>query len=63
MTSLFTSSVALISAIYLDFEQYFRMRIVIKLEQNYRSSQNILDAANAVIRNNRRAEGQSALDG
>ena len=36
----------------LDFEQVYPDATVIKLEQNYRSSQNILDAANAVIRNN-----------
>lgn len=36
----------------LDFEKYFKEAIVIKLEQNYRSTQNILDAANAVIRHN-----------
>ena len=36
----------------LDFEKVYPDATVIKLEQNYRSSQNILDAANAVIRNN-----------
>ena len=36
----------------LDFEKVYPEATVIKLEQNYRSTQNVLDAANAVIRNN-----------
>ena len=36
----------------LDFEKYYPEAKVVKLEQNYRSVQNILEAANAVIRNN-----------
>jgi len=37
----------------LDFEKVYPDALVIKLEQNYRSTQNILDAANAVISHNK----------
>ena len=36
----------------LNFEEFFEDAHVIKLEQNYRSTSNILNAANAVIRHN-----------
>jgi DNA helicase II / ATP-dependent DNA helicase PcrA len=41
-----------------EFEREFNVRNVIKLEQNYRSHGNILDAANALIRNNAKRLGK-----
>ena len=35
-----------------DFEREFKVQNLIRLEQNYRSNGNILDAANAIIKNN-----------
>ncbi len=42
-----------------DFEREFRVQNVIRLEQNYRSHSNILDAANAIIRHNSNRLGKN----
>ena len=43
----------------LNFEDEYGNARVIRLEQNYRSTSNILDAANAVIKNNRGRKGKT----
>ena len=43
----------------LSFEKTYPGAKVIRLEQNYRSTQNILDAANAVISHNENRKGKT----
>ena len=43
----------------LNFEEQYPKARTIRLEQNYRSTQNILDAANAVIKNNQGRKGKT----
>jgi DNA helicase-2/ATP-dependent DNA helicase PcrA len=42
-----------------DYEREFKVASVVRLEQNYRSHGNILDAANALIANNRNRLGKN----
>ena len=42
-----------------DYQREFRVQHVVRLEQNYRSHGNILDAANALIANNRNRLGKN----
>ncbi len=43
----------------MNFEKNYPGAKIIRLEQNYRSTQNILDAANSVIQNNSRRKGKT----
>ncbi len=43
----------------LSFEEQYSNAKVIRLEQNYRSTQNILDAANSIISNNQNRKGKN----
>ena len=47
----------------LDFERDFPGARVLRLEENYRSTQAILDAASALVAHNRAAQGQDAAGG
>lgn len=42
----------------LEFEEQFQSAKTIRLEQNYRSTSNILEAANGIIQNNRQRKGK-----
>jgi len=42
-----------------DFERDFNVQNIVKLEENYRSHSNILDAANAIISHNKQRLGKS----
>ena len=42
-----------------DFEKDFNIEHIVKLEENYRSHSNILDAANAIISNNKNRLGKN----
>ncbi len=46
----------------LEFEQDFPEAKIVRLEQNYRSTQNILQAASAVVANNTQTQRQESLD-
>ena len=47
----------------LEFERDYPSATVIRLEQNYRSTQPILDVANAVVKHNRRRKGKNLWTG
>lgn len=47
----------------LSFEDEYKDCLVIRLEENYRSTQNILDAANEVISHNRKRKGKTLWTG
>ncbi|MBP5245076.1 MAG: UvrD-helicase domain-containing protein [Clostridia bacterium] len=47
----------------LGFDRYFKNTKIVKLEQNYRSTDVIVNAANSVIKNNRKRKGKTLWTG
>ena len=63
MTRAFTAGAARRSPTCSNLEKHFPEVKIVKLEQNYRSTTTILNAANAIIKNNVRRRGKTLWSG